>query len=29
VYCNDADVLFGALGPVHTADEWQLFIDSL
>jgi hypothetical protein len=22
VYCNDADVLFRALGPVHVPDEW-------
>jgi hypothetical protein len=28
VYCNDADGLFGAFGPVHNPDDWQLFIDS-
>jgi hypothetical protein len=29
VYCNDADGLFGAFGPVHNPDDWWLFIDSL
>jgi hypothetical protein len=28
VYCNDADVLFGASGYVHNPEEWRFCIDS-